>query len=128
MTLAKHSVACYHCSLISAFVTKIVQSFSFLNPQFQDSSHRLWVYYQVCVGPHRSSHDSAQYKVLPSSSVESTKGPKIENKKNTYYNNITMIRKDRVHYLCGLALKIQANGAKKFCLFGLGLYVSVNNF
>ena len=39
--------------LISAFVfaTRIVQSPYFLNPKFQASSHLLWVYSPVCVGP-----------------------------------------------------------------------------
>ena len=41
--------------LISAFVlaTWIVQSFYFLNPKFQASSHLLWLYRPVCVGPGR---------------------------------------------------------------------------
>ena len=39
--------------LISAFVfaTRIVQSLYFLNPEFQASSHLLWLYSPVCVGP-----------------------------------------------------------------------------
>ena len=39
--------------LISAFVfTKlIVQSLYYLNPKFQASSHLLWLYSPVCVGP-----------------------------------------------------------------------------
>ena len=41
--------------LISAFVfaTRIVQSLFFLNPKFQASSHPLWLYSPVCVGPGR---------------------------------------------------------------------------
>ena len=41
--------------LISAFVfaTLIVQSLYFLNPKFQVSSHLLWLYSLVCVGPGR---------------------------------------------------------------------------
>ena len=41
--------------LISAFVfvTLIVQSLFYLNPKFQASSHRLWLYSPVCVGPGR---------------------------------------------------------------------------
>ena len=41
--------------LISAFVfaTRIVQSLFFLNPKFQASSHLLWLYSPVCVGPGR---------------------------------------------------------------------------
>ena len=41
--------------LISAFVfaTCIVQSLYFLNPKFQASSHLLWLYSPVCVGPGR---------------------------------------------------------------------------
>ena len=41
--------------LISAFVfaTKIVQSFYFLNPKFQASSHLLFLCSLVCVGPGR---------------------------------------------------------------------------
>ena len=38
--------------LISAFVfaTRIVQSLYFLNPEFQASSHLVWLYSPVCVG------------------------------------------------------------------------------
>ena len=41
--------------LISVFVfaTRIVQSFPFLHTQFQVSSHLLWLYSPVCVGPGR---------------------------------------------------------------------------
>ena len=41
--------------LISAFVfaSRIVQSLYFLNPKFQASSHLLWLYSPVCVGPGR---------------------------------------------------------------------------
>ena len=41
--------------LISAFVfaTRIVQSLYFLNPKFHASSHLLWLYSPVCVGPGR---------------------------------------------------------------------------
>ena len=41
--------------LIGAFVfaTRIVQSLYFLNPKFQVSSHFLWLYSPVCVGPGR---------------------------------------------------------------------------
>ena len=41
--------------LISAFVfaSRIVQSLYFLNPKFQASSHLLWLYSLVCVGPGR---------------------------------------------------------------------------
>ena len=41
--------------LISAFVfpTLIVQSLFFLNAKFQASSHLLWLYSPVCVGPGR---------------------------------------------------------------------------
>ena len=41
--------------LISSFVfaTRIVQSLYFLNPKFQASSHLLWLYSPVCVGPGR---------------------------------------------------------------------------
>ena len=39
--------------LISAFVfaIRIVQSLYYLNPKFQASSHLLWLYSPVCVGP-----------------------------------------------------------------------------
>ena len=39
--------------LISAYVfaTQIVQFFYFLNPKFQASSHLLYLYSLVCVGP-----------------------------------------------------------------------------
>ena len=41
--------------LISAFVfaIRIVQSLKYLNPKFQASSHLLWLYSPVCVGPGR---------------------------------------------------------------------------
>ena len=41
--------------LISAFVfaTWIVQSLYFLNPKFQASSHLMWLYSLVCIGPGR---------------------------------------------------------------------------
>ena len=41
--------------LISAFVfaTRIVQSLYFLNPKLQASSHLLWLYSPVCVGPYQ---------------------------------------------------------------------------
>ena len=43
--------------LISAFVfvTRIVQSIFSLNTKFQASSHLLWLYSPVCVGPGRKS-------------------------------------------------------------------------
>ena len=36
-----------------AFATRIVQSLYFLNPKFQASSHLLWLYSLVCIGPGR---------------------------------------------------------------------------
>ena len=43
----------FTAKLISAFVflTRIVQSLFFPNPKFQASSHLLWLYSRVCVGP-----------------------------------------------------------------------------
>ena len=41
------------------FATKILKPFYCLNPKFQASSHRLWLYRPVCVGPdwiHQSRH------------------------------------------------------------------------
>ena len=35
------------------FPTKLEQSLYFLNPKFQASSHILWLYSPVCVGPGR---------------------------------------------------------------------------
>ena len=53
--------------LISAFVfaTQIEHSLFFLNPKFQASSHLLWLYNPVCVGPgqnpeNRFSQNEAQ--------------------------------------------------------------------
>ena len=45
--------------LISAFVfaTQIVQSLYFLNPKFQASSHPVWLYSMVSVGPGWESED-----------------------------------------------------------------------
>ena len=45
--------------LISAFVfaSRIVQSLFFLIPKFQASSHLLWLYSPVCVGPGRKPED-----------------------------------------------------------------------
>ena len=44
-----------NAKLISAFVfaTRLVQSFCFLNPKFQASSHLLWLHGRVSVGPGR---------------------------------------------------------------------------
>ena len=57
--------------LISAFVlaTRIVESLYFLNPKFQASSHLLWLYRPVCVGPGQNpedqfSHNEAHMKQL----------------------------------------------------------------
>ena len=65
--------------LISAFVfaTGIVQSLYYLNPKFQASSHLLWLYSLVCVGPGRKPEDrfsqnEAHFQVDP------IRGPKIE--------------------------------------------------
>ena len=52
----KTQISCaVSAQLISAFVfaTQILQSLYFLNPKFQASSHILWLYSQVCVGPGR---------------------------------------------------------------------------
>ena len=48
---------CKTAKLISAFVfaTQIVQSLYFLYPEFQASSHLLWLYNPVCIGPRRKS-------------------------------------------------------------------------
>ena len=35
------------------FATRIVQSLYYLNPKFQASSHLVWLYSPVCVGPGR---------------------------------------------------------------------------
>ena len=45
--------------LISVFVfaIRIVQSLFFLNQKFQASSHLLWLYSPVCVGPGRKPDD-----------------------------------------------------------------------
>ena len=45
--------------LISPFVFAIqmVQSLYYLNPKFQASSHLLWLYRSVCVGPSRNPED-----------------------------------------------------------------------
>ena len=37
----------------SVFATRIVQSLYYLNPKVQASSHLLWLYRPVCVGPGR---------------------------------------------------------------------------
>ena len=58
--------------LISAFVfsTWIVQSLYFLHSKFQASSHLLWLYIPVCVGPGRKprrlfSHNEAHMVISP---------------------------------------------------------------
>ena len=60
--------------LISVFVfaTRIVQSLYFLNPKFQASSHLLWSYSLVCVGPCRkprrpvfSQRGSNDHTIIP---------------------------------------------------------------
>ena len=52
--------------LISAFVfaARIVQSLYFLNAKFQASSHFLWLYSPVCVGPGRKPEDRFSHKRL----------------------------------------------------------------
>ena len=57
--------------LISAFVfaTQIVHFLYYLNPKFQVSSHLLWLYSLVCVGPGRKpdrwfSHDTLIFLLL----------------------------------------------------------------
>ena len=40
---------------VFVFATQIVQSLYVLNPKFQASSHLLWPYSLVCVGPGRTS-------------------------------------------------------------------------
>ena len=55
--------------LISVFVfaTWLVQSLFYLNPNFQASSHLLWLYRPVCVRPEdRFSHNEAHVIVTPS--------------------------------------------------------------
>ena len=50
----KEEISCVATSqLISAivFATYIAQSLYFLNPKFEASSHLLWLYSLVCVGP-----------------------------------------------------------------------------
>ena len=56
--------------MISAFVfaTWIVQYLFFLNPKFPVSSHLLWLYSPVCVGPGRKpqdrfSHNEAHFRI-----------------------------------------------------------------
>ena len=50
--------------LISAFVfaTQIVQSLNFLYNKFQASSHLVWLYSLVCVGPGRDPKDRFSHK------------------------------------------------------------------
>ena len=54
-TKTQISFAVLTAKLTSAFVfaTRIVESLYFLNPKFQASSHLLWLYSLVCVGPGR---------------------------------------------------------------------------
>ena len=54
-TKTQISFAVFTAKLISAFVFAIliVQSLYYLNPKFQASSHLLWLYSPVCVGPSR---------------------------------------------------------------------------
>ena len=48
LTLSSMDNLIVPCNLLA---TRIVQSIYFLNPKFQASSHLLWVYSPVCVGP-----------------------------------------------------------------------------
>ena len=55
---AKTQISCaVTAQQISAFVfaIRIVQSLFYLNPKFQASSHLLWLYSPICVGPGRKS-------------------------------------------------------------------------
>ena len=54
MQKTKMQISCAATAqLISAFVftIRIVQSLYYLNPKFQASSHLMWLYSLVCVGP-----------------------------------------------------------------------------
>ena len=56
MRKTKTQISCaVTAQLISAFVfaTRIVQSLYYLNPKLQASSHLVWLYSPVCVGPGR---------------------------------------------------------------------------
>ena len=50
--------------LISAFVfaIRIVQSLYFLNPKFQASSHLVWLYSPLCVGPGKNPENRFSHK------------------------------------------------------------------
>ena len=60
------------------FVTGIVQSLYFLNPKFQASSHLLWLYSPICVGPVGNPEDrffSQQGSILIVFSTEKSPSP-----------------------------------------------------
>ena len=71
--------------LISAFVfaTRIVQFLYFLNPKFQASSHLMWLYSPVCVGPGRK----------PRRPVFSQRGSFVSHRcySQSLYNTVEMI-------------------------------------
>ena len=53
LVMRKPALCICNCQLISAFVfaIRIIQSLYYLHPKFQASSHLLWLYSPVCVGP-----------------------------------------------------------------------------
>ena len=95
--------------LISAFVfaTRIVKFLYFLNPKFQASSHLLWLYSLVCIGPGRKPRrpvfsQRGSIKTHPSFTMPvlvTWKGPiqnnreKVETPFSLFYGDIFYLRK-----------------------------------
>ena len=65
--------------LMSAFVfsTRIVQLIFYLNPKFQASRHRLWLYSPVCVGPGRKPRRPVFLTTKPRSCAQFAPGCKF---------------------------------------------------
>ena len=97
--------------LISAFVfvTRIVQYLFFLNPKFQAYRQLLWPYRPVCVGPGRK----------PRRPVFSQRG--------SLHRCVNIIICTSC-WLQHFSVVVIMNIARLYCLFGLRLYVPVNNF
>ena len=82
--------------LISAFVSasRIVQFLIYLNPKFQASSHLLWLYSPVCVGPGRKP----RRPLFSQRGSYMSENQITQRKKQTITLLVWAI--NRLHYLC----------------------------
>ena len=100
--------------LISAFVlaTRILQFLYFLNPKFQASSHPLWLYSLVCVGPgwkpqrpgfsQRGSHRHVNVMKCKPSKLTTAPGQHFYGMKSSIFasNNPVWVQKLLLFFIC----------------------------